>query len=222
MVAKRDAAAVAAFPRGRRAMRCLCRSAAVLLMIGALEAASTAFAATALDEVRSAFTVEGKPIPPEIFDDLGDGDLSDSNSILVTVDVRAATGSNRYADPITKYGRWVKQTKANDKTLNGYEETAYQFIGRTRNDLLVVVASYSGGGTGTFNTLHILDAALAPAFDENGKIYQRLNLTVLRSVALGDRWDGTVTITGNMVHVLTKATTGGSGGALNSIEARRP
>jgi len=202
-------------------MRCFRHLVIVLSMIGALVAAPTAFAATTLDEVRSGFTVEGKPIPPEIFDDLGDSDLSDSNPILVTVDVRAAIGSNRYADPITKDGRWVKQTKANDKTVNGYEETAYEFIGRTRNDLLVVVTSYSGGGTGAFNTLHILDAALVPAFDDNGRIYQRLNLTVLRSVALGDRWDGTVTISGNMVHVLTKTTTV-SGGAPSSVEARRP
>jgi hypothetical protein len=203
-------------------MRCLRHSVAVLSMIGALAAAPTAFAGAPLDEARSAFTVEGKPIPPEIFDDLGDSDLSDADSILVTVDVRAATGSNRYADPITKYGRWVKQVKANDKTLNGHEETAYEFIGGTRNGLLVVVTSYNGGGTGVFYTLHVLDLALVPAFDANGRIYQRLNLTVLRSVALGDGWDGAVTISDNMVHVLTKATTVGSGGALKSIEARRP
>ena len=190
-------------------------------MIGALVTPSTTTAAS-LDEMRSAFTVEGKPIPPEIFADLGDSDLSDSNPILVTIDVRAATGSNRYADPITKYGRWIKQTKANDKTLNGYEETAYEFIGRTRDNLLVVVASYNGGGTGTFHTLHILDAALVPAFDENGEIYQRLNLTVLRNVVLGDRWDGTVTISGNTVHIRTQATAGESGGAPKVIEARRP
>ena len=49
--------------------------------------------------------------------------------------MRAAIGSSRYADPITKYDRWIKQTKANDKTLNEYEETAYEFIGRTRHPM---------------------------------------------------------------------------------------
>src|ERR1700736_6254430 len=56
-------------------------------------------------------TVGGKRIPPEIFRDFGDGDLADSGSIWVTVDVHAAVGSNLYADPIKDDGRWVTQTK---------------------------------------------------------------------------------------------------------------
>ena len=63
MVAKRDPVAVAAFVRGTRSMKCFSLWLSVLSMIGALVAAPTAFAASALDEVRSAFTVEGKPIP---------------------------------------------------------------------------------------------------------------------------------------------------------------
>jgi len=45
-----------------------------------------------IDEVRHSFTLNGKPIPPEIFRDFGDGDLADSASIWVTVDVKAAIG----------------------------------------------------------------------------------------------------------------------------------
>jgi hypothetical protein len=60
---------------------------------------SKAFPETLLDEVRKSFTVGGKRIPPEIFRDFGDGDLADSGSIWVTVDVHAAVGSNLYADP---------------------------------------------------------------------------------------------------------------------------
>jgi hypothetical protein len=194
---------------------------AALPLIGAL-AAPSAFAANPLDEVRNAFTVGGKPIPPEIFADLGDSDLTDSNPILLTVDVRAATGSNRYTDPIRTSGRWIIQTKPNDKVLNGTEETAYEFIGRTSNNLLVVVASYNGGGSGDFRTLHVVDAALAPAFDSGGKLYQRLNLTLLRSVALGDRWDGTVTISGNSVHIASAPGGRTEGIAPKTIEARRP
>jgi hypothetical protein len=33
-------------------------------------------------EVRRAFTLNGKQIPPEIFRDFGDGDLADSGSIM--------------------------------------------------------------------------------------------------------------------------------------------
>jgi len=140
---------------------------------------------------------------------------------VVTIDARAAVGSNRYADPIVIQGRWVMQKKPNDKVLNGAEETAYEYIGATRDNLLVV-ASYNGGGSGTFHTLHILDAALAPAFDADGKAYERLNLTLLRGVPLGDRWEGTVTISGNTVRITSPDSGPAKGIAPTTIEARRP
>ena len=84
------------------------------------------------------------------------------------------------------------------------------------------MASYNGGGSGTFHTLHILDAGLAPAFAADGKAYERLNLTVLRSVPLGDRWDGTVAISGNTVRITSFKSGPAKGVAPASIEARRP
>jgi hypothetical protein len=72
---------------------------------------SEAFPETLLHEVRKTFTVGGKRISPEIFRDFGDGDLADSGSIWVTVDVQAAVGSNLYADSIKDDGRWATQTK---------------------------------------------------------------------------------------------------------------
>lgn len=106
--------------------------------------------------------------------------------------------------------------------MNGAEETAYEYIGRTRDNLLVVVASFNGGGSGTFYTLHILDATLAPAFDADGKPYQRLNLMLLRGVPLGDRWDGTVTISDDTVRIASPQSGPAKGIAPKSIEARRP
>ncbi len=65
----------------------------------------------AVDEVRQSFTLDGKPIPPGIFRDLGDGDMADSISILVSVDLKAAVGSNRYSEDISKSGPWLVQRK---------------------------------------------------------------------------------------------------------------
>lgn len=81
--------------------------------------------------------------------------------------------------------------------------TDYNFVGATDNGLLVVLASYSGGGSGTFYTLHILVIAAARAFDLEGKLYTRINLTNLRSVILGDRWVGNASIAGNSIRVAT-------------------
>ena len=158
--------------------------------------------AALLSEVRHAFTLHGKPIPPEVFRDFGDGNIADSGSIWVTVDIEAAIGSNLYADDIKKQGQWLSQKRAN-RSMNGSEETGYTFIGATDNGLLVAVASYNGGGSGTFYTLHILDVAAARAFDLEGKLYRRIDLTVLRSLALGDRWDGAVSIAHNAVRIVT-------------------
>ena len=94
-----------------------------------------------------------------------------------------------------------------------------------RSGLIVVTTAFSGGGSGDFFTLHILEAAPARAFDSDGKLYDRLNLTVLRSIALGDRWSGEIKIAGDTIEVLTapseiKHTDRQAG--VQRIEARRP
>jgi len=168
-----------------------------------------------IDELRQNFAVGGEPVPPNIFRDMGDGDLADSGSIIVTIDAKAATGSNLYADPIKRNGAWVAQSRASpgDKALT--EEEAYRYIGMTANKLLVVITSYSGGGSGVFYSLHVLAAEPARAFDSEGKRYERLNVTTFRSVALGDRWNGDVRIDGNAVLITTT-------GGVPAGQARKP
>lgn len=175
-----------------------------------------------LSEVRKSFTLRGKPVPPEIFRDFGDGNLADSGSIWTSVDLDAAVGSNQYADAIRQNGAWLAQGRAAAGGKEA-EETAYRYIGATTNGLLVAIATYSGGGTGVFTTLHILDLAAARAFGDDGEVVKRLTLTNLRSVALGDRWDGVATIVGNEVRITT--TRGGpteGPRASKIIQARRP
>jgi hypothetical protein len=155
------------------------------------------------DELLKTFTLHGKPVPPEVLGDMGDADMADSGSIRVTIDVRAAIGSNLYFDPIKVDGDWVTQTKLGAKDSGLREECAYRFVGLTANKLLVVIASFSGGGSGVFYTLHILDAQAARGFDLEGHRYDRLNLTMLRSVVLGDRWVGSVAIKGDEIAITT-------------------
>jgi hypothetical protein len=180
--------------------------------------------ASLLSEARRALTIGGKPVPPEIFRDFGDGDIADSGAIWVTVDINAATGSNLYFDDIKQDGKWVTQKKMNPKA-DTQEQTGYSYYGTTANGLLVVVASYSGGGSGNFITLHILDLAAARAFDFDGKVYDRINLTNVRSMPLGDRWDGEIKIDKNTIRVITtrKGPADDSGKRETvTIEAKRP
>jgi hypothetical protein len=180
--------------------------------------------AALLSEARRALTINGKPIPPEIFRDFGDGDMADSGPIWVTVDINAATGSNLYFDDIKQDGKWVSQKKTDTKA-GTQEETGYSYYGATANGLLVAVASYSGGGSGNFITLHILDLAAARAFDSDGKVYDRINLSNVRSIALGDRWNGEIKIDKNIIRVTTtrKGPADDSGKRQTmTIEAKRP
>ena len=77
--------------------------------------------------------------------------------------------------------------------------------------MLVFLAAWSGGGSGTFYYLHILDDASNRAFDEDGSIYARLDLSLVRTYILGGRWEGNVSISGNSVRVVTDSSLGGHG-----------
>jgi hypothetical protein len=88
--------------------------------------------------------------------------------------------------------------------------------------MLVLLAAWSGGGSGTFYYLHILDAAANRAFDEDGSTYSRLDLTLVRTYILGDRWQGDVSISDNSVRVVTGSSLRGHGVASVTIEARKP
>jgi hypothetical protein len=195
----------------------------LVLLLCALAGYSTAaWAADALGEIRKSFTIDGKPIPPEIFSDFGDAIMSDNRPIIVTVDARAAIDSNRYSDPITVTGDWVAQKKPGNPGRRDTETMSYRFIGTTGNGLLVVVASWSGGGSGVFYWLHVVDAAWKPAFDEDGSRYKRVDLSLVRSHVLGDRWQGDVKISGNTLRIVTTARAGGRGGAPVTLQAQRP
>ncbi|MGA2493403.1 MAG: hypothetical protein ABSF67_10680 [Roseiarcus sp.] len=189
-------------------------------LVALIAFAAPALAAGPLDELRRSFTLDGKPVPPNVFRDFGDADLGDSLPSVVAIDVKAAVDSNRYGDPIVRRGDWLTQSRPAAGTLNGAEETGYRYVGATKNGLLVVIATYSGGGSGIFTTLHVLDASLAAGFDGDGKRYGRVDLAVLRSVVLGDRWDGEATIVGDTIRIATAKTA--AEGVPKSIEAKRP
>jgi hypothetical protein len=190
------------------------------VLVALIACAASALAAGPLDELRRSFKLDGKPVPPDVFRDFGDADLGDSLPSVVTIDVKAAIDSNRYGDPIARRGDWVTQSRPAAGSLNGAEETGYRYVGATRSGLIVVVAYYSGGGSGVFTTLHVLDANLAVGLNGDGKRYGRVNLTVLRSVVLGDRWEGEATIAGDAVRIATMKTA--AEGVPKSIEAKRP
>jgi hypothetical protein len=85
-----------------------------------------------------------------------------------------------------KNGSWIDQKKARTA-----EETACTHIGTTENGLLVVVAAFSGGGSGDFTFLHILDVTAAHGFNFDGKIYERINLSSRGQWVTEKQWRAT-------------------------------
>lgn len=192
------------------------------LVLTMLVASVPAQAADALDELRASFSIGGKPIPPNVFGDFGDAMMSDNRAVIVGVDALAAIDSNRYADAIRRNGAWLEQSKPQNTGINGAETESYKFVGATADGLLVLLTSWSGGGSGVFYTLHIVDAVWAKAFDEDGSRYRRLVLTPVRTHILGDRWQGDVTIAGNAVRIETTASHSERSLSPVVIDAQRP
>ena len=130
------------------------------------------------------------------------------------------------ADPLDEVRRSFtiggKPIPLGSGSFNGPETMSYEFRGATANGMLVFLAAWSGGGSGTFYYLHILDAASNRAFDEDGSTYSRVDLTLVRTYILGDRWQGDVSISGNSVRVVTDSSLGGHGVASVTIDARKP
>ena len=68
----------------------------------------------------------------------------------------------------------------------------------------------------------MVDAASKRAFDKDGSTYSRLDLTLVRTYILGDRWEGDVSISGNSVRIVTNASLAGHRVGSETIDARRP
>lgn len=171
-----------------------------------------------VEEVREHFTIKGQPIHPFVFRDLGVW-ISDSQPIITAVDVLAGVDSNYYfSDDVERkpYGFMAREQ-------DGHSYYSYSFLGRLENGLLIVLSDFSGGGSGTFRSLYILDVFVDTAFSDEGNLYKQVNLKATRIVTLGDRWSGDITLDGNKVTMIGKRMVHMSGPTTTRvIEVRRP
>ncbi|MDE0125359.1 MAG: hypothetical protein OXN97_12365 [Bryobacterales bacterium] len=169
-------------------------------------------------------------VHPKIVGDLV-GSLSDLRDQVVAINLLDSQGSNRYFgdifatpqdDPMVPSWPWVytledrgSNTNGNEDpdTLWGREVLAYRFLGSTQSGLDVLHFRYSGGGSGRFNTLVFIQvetdsgADYPPPGDAGGRQamkpeFRRRELVRLAGkILLGDRWLGTVEVSGDDVVV---------------------
>ena len=169
-------------------------------------------------EIQEHFTIKGEPIHPFVFRDF-EGYMSDRRPVITAIDVLAGVNSNYYfSDDVKKspYGYMARDS-------DGQSHYHYSFLGRLENGLLVVRADSNGGGSGVFGTLYFLDVFVDTASDDEGKPYTRVNLKTVRTVAMGDRWGGDITIDGNKVTISgTRMAHMGGPKTTRIIEVQRP
>jgi hypothetical protein len=143
------------------------------------------------EQTRFSF-VQEEYIHPRIVQELR-GWMSDQTQTVAAVDLVAANKSNRF------YGAfWVRKV---DQRLwvgwnDGKQEFSYSYIARSPSGVHIVECSDHGGGTGIFKSILLLAFDCDRSLDEasSGALFtrERILLKILGSIALGDRYSGTI------------------------------
>lgn len=157
---------------------------------------------------------------PRIIQDLSTW-ISDSEDQVVAINVLAAQHSNQFfADVQTR-----QITNASPYVYFQDEsgtEFGYQFIGKTSSDIYVLETVSVSGGSGDFRNLMLVkfvsDRGMSCDW-KRGELKpgpKRLLIKKVGEIALGDRWDGKLTIRGDSICVGKDhgwfSVSGGSGG----------
>ena len=186
---------------------------AVPIVVALAYAASNGVAAEAGIAVYS-FTA-APFIPPKVVADLSTW-LSDGGDQVVAVNLTDSVDSNRYSGAIKTSGNAQGnpfvfsesecEEVAKESCANlGPPSFGYRLVGRADNGVYVLFTEESGGGTGRFRNLMfvVLEKDKALDYDEKNGVLrlsrERWLIRKLGEVALGDRYDGKVAVSGNRV-----------------------
>ncbi len=171
---------------------------------------------TQLECAKKYFTIQGKPISPQIVKDLVTW-ISDGGDQVVSIDLIGSQGSNRYFDEgvlVKKFGKFF--TVEGNTTLAPKEGFfTYSVEGMTDNGVFILSTSENGGGSGVFETLLLVRIIEGKGFDlkERGLhnfkkssapvtlSKTRILIEKLGSVPLGDRSSFTIKIQGNTINI---------------------
>lgn len=159
----------------------------------ALVVSQPAPARAELERAVETFKLRDVWISPAVIREFMPWQSDPSRFIVRVVDVAAALDSNRYADD-------VKNTsKGASLALPGGASVEYEWVGRTKRGLHVLLVRESGGGSGHFVSLVVMRLSMGSAMDSGGARYATLDLSAERFLALGDRVAPTVRVEGNVV-----------------------
>lgn len=145
-------------------------------------------------------------IHPGIIEELL-GWISDSLPVTGAFDLEGAMNSNKFCEPFeietTDDGlTWYKKiTKEGGETL---AEFAYTYIGASPSGVHIVRTADWGGGSGVFCDVLLLALEPDRVVDPQNKerpFRDRILLKCIGHIALGDRYEGSIELKGNQLHI---------------------
>lgn len=166
-----------------------------------------------LDEANRDFTYKGKPINPLAIQELGMW-LSDTLPGPVAIDLAGTYETNRYFGEYTreKDGTVTINLNTTNPTASKDDNKgwfSYRRIGTLPNRIQVLETAASGGGSGIFMSLLLVQFAADYEYGEDGARRDRVVIRRTGEFGLGDRYQGTVTIKGNTIEIGADARVGG-------------
>jgi hypothetical protein len=188
--------------------------AATVLGILSVEASVAQGAAPLAKEASYSFS-KAPFINPRIINDLATA-ISDQGDQVVAINLTDSEASNRYAGDvkIAKTHNRHPYIYSQEPAEGGDQRPAefgYRYLGRTASGIDVLFVSESGGGSGVFEGLMLVQISeesggptIEPASGPTQTMTfkrKRLVLKKLGEIGLGDRWDGILEVKGNEISI---------------------
>lgn len=149
-------------------------------------------------------------VPPKIIEDLSPW-VSDDGEQIIAVNLLESVTTNRYFGNIKTIGKdrpFVFYEKDCESPCTmGAPSFGYKLIGTTSSGITVLFAESSGGGTGKFRSVILLslekDKGLSFSASKSSLTLNRVRLIIKRlgEIPLGDRYEGDITLKGDILKI---------------------
>lgn len=148
---------------------------------------------TQLQEANDHFTYAGKPISVGVLKAFSLDDLSGERLPAAAVVLEEAT-DERY-EIKSEGGNPRKGIRAEygEASFNGQESLGYVYLGRLANGTHALLTTYSGGGSGIFTNLLLVNFTIHTQYTEEGR-QDRILVMDAGQITLGDRYDGKIKV----------------------------
>ena len=180
--------------------------------------AAPVLAGPALDDANRSFVYQSVPIHPFLVREFSNW-LSDYRPPMVTtVDVAAASESNRYGALVNKNpsGAWCTEERDDGGKLSGRGSFCYHNLGRLQNGAHVLKTMASSEGSAVFTSLLFVRFGEGKIFWED-KSEPQLRMSVVGSHALAPETGDIIKLAGNKV-LISVSTSAGADPAFRELD----